>query len=139
MSSNKKGSSAAAAAVPMVDYKLRDRVWASWLDGTKHEAELIEERSSKKQSSSSSSSSSFSSSSSSSSSSSEKEFYVHYVNYNRRLDEWVTVDRLRGKIDSNDGVEEEAGASGTAGVKRQRLGRKQDEVGHESVRTCPQS
>jgi len=126
MSSNKKGSS---AAVPIVDYKLRDRVWASWLDGTKHEAELIEERSSKKQSSSSSSSSS----------SSEKEFYVHYVNYNRRLDEWVTVDRLRGKIDSNDGVEEEAGASGTAGVKRQRLGRKQDEVGHESVRTCPQS
>ena len=129
MSSNKKGSSSssAAAAVPIVDYKLRDRVWASWLDGTKHEAELIEERSSKKQSSFSSSSSS---------SSNEKEFYVHYVNYNRRLDEWVTIDRLRGKIDSNDGVEEEAGASGTAGVKRQRLGRKQDEVGHESVRTC---
>ena len=25
------------------------------------------------------------------------EFYIHYVNYNRRLDEWVTVDRMNLK------------------------------------------
>jgi histone acetyltransferase MYST1 len=31
------------------------------------------------------------------------EYYVHYTNYDRRLDEWVTVDRIDLDVNCNDG------------------------------------
>lgn len=55
--------------------RVGEKVMCKWKDGSIHQAEIVEERQSRK-------------------APDEREYYVHYVNYNRRLDDWVSRDRI---------------------------------------------
>jgi len=63
----------------------------------------------------------------------EPEFYVHYENHNRRLDEWVTRERIMDS--SYDGTDQEPGVGGELGEGTDRKitrnqKRKHDEINH---------
>jgi len=92
-------------------YKTHDRVLCTWSDGSVHVAEIVEDRLKKgvvqgradngeklpvKPE--------------------EKDYYVHYIDYNRRLDEWVTYDRIQGRAPDMD--EDDSMDTGKRGQKR---------------------
>lgn len=64
-----------------------EKYYISWRNGQRHVGEVIETRSAKKRKEESSSSSS-------STAAADLEYYIHYPGFDRRLDEWVTLDRI---------------------------------------------
>ncbi|RYG64794.1 hypothetical protein EON64_13275, partial [archaeon] len=65
------------------------RYMVEWRNGPKHVAEVIEVRSRNRKRDRDQLASS-----SSEASNEDFEYYVHYINFDRRMDEWVTVDRM---------------------------------------------
>lgn len=59
-------------------YETGDVLICTWTDETQHTAKVIDVREKTKDGSG-------------------KEYYVHYVDHDRRMDEWVTIDRVIGK------------------------------------------
>ena len=60
------------------EIQIGDRLYVSWRDGQKQQGEVIEKRKLKR----------------SSSEIDVYEYYIHFPNFDRRLDEWVTIDRI---------------------------------------------
>ena len=59
------------------EIQIGDRLYVSWRDGQKQQGEVIEKRKLKR-----------------SSEIDVYEYYIHFPNFDRRLDEWVTIDRI---------------------------------------------
>ena len=69
--------------------KVGRRVLCRWKDGTTHNADIIDVRTRRKPYSQEESKDG----------SNGHEYYVHYVDHNRRLDEWVTADRFEAEAE----------------------------------------
>jgi histone acetyltransferase MYST1 len=61
--------------MPKVEIEVGDRFMVKWRNGQLFPGDIVELRRIKKKEN-------------------EFEFYIHYVNFDRRLDEWVTIDRI---------------------------------------------
>lgn len=79
--SNSNNSNSTALTIKVKDMTNQDTVYIGdkrmvmWKSGQKYPAEIVAKRAAKD-------------------SSTKMEFYVHYIDYDRRLDEWVTIDRI---------------------------------------------
>lgn len=80
----------------MVEISIGSRYSVSWRDGRQYPGEIVDKRRSKSTSSKSSSTSS-KTTDISSLRPNELEYYVHFPGFDRRLDEWVTLDRIDTK------------------------------------------
>jgi len=78
-------------------FKVGDHVSCLWRDGVEYVAEVLEIRTA---------------------SSGMIEYYVHYLDFNRRMDEWVEQDRVQEKKAETLKLSEEAERSRTRGQKR---------------------
>lgn len=67
------------------------QVSCKWADGSEHDAVIVDRRHSKDFESS------VSTKSGKTSALEDFDYYVHYIEYNRRMDEWITYDRLTAK------------------------------------------
>ena len=86
-----------------------DRYLVHWRNGEKHLAEVVEKRPLKKTGDPEESTTQLSQ---------KNEFYVHYVSFDRRLDEWVTEDRVDVATPVDVGMEDNADDSKNKRNKR---------------------
>lgn len=95
------------------------RFYVQWRTGEQHVAEVIETRPYKR---SAEGLSSKDTNGSVSTQNQQLEYYVHYVSYDRRLDEWVSLDRIDTSrhvvVVSGDGLEATGGDDGRNGHTR---------------------
>ena len=79
----------------------------TWRNGQKHPAEIVEKRPARKASSGSNNKNN---------QHAEFEYYIHYLHFDRRLDEWVALDR----IDLSSTVNEESTSNGHGKARKKR-------------------
>ena len=104
----------------MAGLALGARLDATWIDGSVHRCEVIERRAAHSGSGSSAAASRGASPTDASSlPASECEYYVHYVDYNRRLDEWITFDRF---VPGSGDAEGSGAADGAARGNKRKYG-----------------
>lgn len=106
-------------AASRTEIKAGDKFIVSWRNGQKHPGEVIETRPAR----SASRPGSAKENGHRSSNGSDLEYYIHYIHFDRRLDEWVSRDR----IDYSNPIVEETAAS-NEGNKKGRKKRKIEET-----------
>ncbi|MQM12919.1 hypothetical protein Taro_045840 [Colocasia esculenta] len=129
--SSRKGKAGGAAVLPL---EVGTRMMCRWRDAKFHPVKVIERRK-------------LPAATSSSGGAHEYEYYVHYTEFNRRLDEWVKLDQLdleSVETDVDEKVEDKSvggvettgeGAAGEAGVDGERA-RRCGDVGLEKRAAC---
>jgi len=102
-------------------HEVGEKVWVKWRDGGFQQAEIIDRREKEQRGAGGAGAGGGrkdkegTSSSSSSSSVTKKDpfqYYVHYVEFNRRLDEWINADRI---VSDDEALKKKDGGQGAAG------------------------
>jgi histone acetyltransferase MYST1 len=108
MTTRKRERTQEADNVDNTQYKLGDRLQCRWRNATRqdHPCEIIEIRFNEE--------------------SQKNEYYVHYLEFNRRLDEWVTADRFISAVDKSSLALEKVNSTSQKTTGRTRLQKKKE-------------